>query len=106
MGRQAGPRPQCLAEKLAHIRAALGLSQNEMIKRMGLAEELVREEISDFERGKRVPPLGVLLEYARAAGVYLDALVDDDLTLPAKLPCSPKHGGLRRRQATKKNRSV
>lgn len=106
MGRRAGARPERLAEKLLQIRTALGLSQNEIIKRLGLAGELVREEVSDFERGKRVPPLGVLLAYARAAGVYLDALVDDGLDLPAKLPCSPKHEGLKRRQTTKKNQPV
>jgi hypothetical protein len=58
---------------------------------MGLADFLLREEISDFERGKRVPPLPVLLEYARTAGVYMDVIVDDDLDLPAKLPSSFKH---------------
>ena len=29
--------------------------------------------------------------YARAAGVYVDVLIDDDLDLPAKLPAKPKH---------------
>src|SRR5258706_16454837 len=93
MGRQPIPRPKRLAEKLLLIRDGLGLSQNELIQRMGLADFLLREEISDFERGKRVPPLPVLLEYARAAGVYMDAIVDDELNLPSKLPCSPKHAG-------------
>ena len=104
MGRRAGPRPARLAEKLLRIRAALGLSQNEMIERMDLADEVVREEVSDFERGRRVPPLGVILEYARAAGVYMDALVDDDLDLPAKLPCSPKSEGLRQQSSAKRRR--
>lgn len=97
MGRQPIPRPERLAEKLALIRDALGLSQNELIQRMGLSDFLVREEISDFERAKRIPPLPVLLEYARVAGVYMDAIVDDELDLPSKLPSSPRHAGLRRR---------
>lgn len=97
MGRQPIPRPERLAEKLVFIRDALGLSQNELIQRMGLSDFLVREEISDFERAKRIPPLPVLLEYARVGGVYMDAIVDDELDLPSKLPSSPKHAGLKRR---------
>jgi transcriptional regulator with XRE-family HTH domain len=96
MGRQPIPRPERLAEKLITIRDALGLSQNELIQRMGLSDFLLREEISDFERGKRIPPLPVLLEYGRIAGVYLDALVDDRLDLPSKLPRSARHPGVRR----------
>jgi transcriptional regulator with XRE-family HTH domain len=101
MGRQPIPRPDPLAEKLRHIRDRLGLSQNELIQRMGLADFLLREETSDFERGRRVPPLPVLLEYARVAGVYMDALVDDQLDLPTRLPCSHKHEGIRRRASRK-----
>lgn len=105
MGRQPIPRPKRLAEKLAFIREGLGLSQNELIQRMGLSDFLLREEISDFERGKRVPPLPVLLEYARAAGVYMDAIVDDELDLPNSLPCSPTHAGITRHLATRRRRS-
>lgn len=97
MGRQPIPRPDRLAEKLTQVRERLGLSQNELIQRMELTGFLLREEVSDFERGKRVPPLPVLLEYARVAGVYIDALVDDELDLPQRLPCYPKHGGISRR---------
>jgi hypothetical protein len=64
---------------------------------MGLTGELFRGEISDFERDKRVPPPPVLLAYARVAGVYIDALFDDDVDLSANLPCSPNHEGLRRK---------
>jgi transcriptional regulator with XRE-family HTH domain len=38
--------------------------------------------ISQFEQGKREPPMPLLLRYARVAGVNLEALVDDDLDLP------------------------
>jgi transcriptional regulator with XRE-family HTH domain len=55
-----------------------------MIRQMGLSEELRREEISDFERGRRVPSLLVTLHYARAFGVYVDMLIDDELELPQK----------------------
>jgi len=101
MGRQPIPRPERLAGKLKQIRDGLGLSQNELIQKMGLTDYLLREEVSDFERGRRVPPLPVLLEYARVAGVYMDALVDDQLELPVRLPCSPKHEGIRRRASRK-----
>lgn len=96
MGRVTRPQPKRLAEKLVLIRESLQLSQSEMIQRMGLMEELRREEISDFERGKRVPSLLVTLQYARVAGVYADALIDDNVDLPKALPCSPKSEGVRR----------
>lgn len=101
MGRQPIPRPKRLAEKLTQIRDALELSQNELIQKMGLKDFILREEISDFERGRRIPPLPVLLEYARVAGVYMDALVDDRLDLPVRLPCLPKHEGIKRRTQRK-----
>jgi transcriptional regulator with XRE-family HTH domain len=55
-----------------------------MIRQMGLSEELRREEISDFERGRRVPSLLVTLRYARAFDVSADVLIDDKLELPQK----------------------
>jgi len=96
MGRASRPKPTRLAEKLIEIRGKLSLSQNEIISRMGLTGETTREEISKFERGVRVPPLPVLLGYAQAAGVYVDVLIDDEVNLPSKLPCTPKHEGVRR----------
>src|SRR3712207_9581335 len=96
MGRAARQKPSRLAGKLVEIRRKLDLSQNEMIARMGLTGEITREEISSFERGIRVPPLPVLLNYARAAGVYMDALVDDEMDLPETIPSSFKHEGVSR----------
>lgn len=92
MARASRPRPKRLAAKLRKVRSTLGLSQNELVRRMGLQDSLLREEISDFERGKREPPLLVLLKYARVANVYVDILIDDHLELPARLP-SPKKSG-------------
>jgi transcriptional regulator with XRE-family HTH domain len=60
---------------------------------MRLTDELLREEVSDFERGKRVPPLNVLLAYAQAANLYVDTLIDDRLDLPTKLPAPKKTAG-------------
>ena len=91
MARAARQKPERLAEKLLEIRTKLKLSQNGMLRRMGLEDELAREEISAFERGIRVPPIPVLLRYARAAGVCLDDLADDELSLPKRLTSRPKH---------------
>lgn len=90
-------RRPILAEKLRHIRTTMGLSQNEMISRIGLAGQLLREEISDFERNKRIPPLEVILQYARAANVTVEALIDDELSLPKKLPSLARHEGIKRK---------
>jgi transcriptional regulator with XRE-family HTH domain len=88
-----GPRekPGRLAEKLRAIREGLGLSQTEMLKRLGAEGRMAYHRISEFESGKGEPSLIVLLEYARAAGVCVDALIDDTLDLPSKLPAKPKH---------------
>lgn len=85
------PKPERLAEKLLQIRSALGLSQTEMLRRLGLEEFMKYARISEYETGIREPSLTTLLQYARAAGVCLDVLVDDELDLPAKLPSKPKH---------------
>src|SRR5438105_3076857 len=95
-------RRPVLAEKLRHIRLAVGLSQNQMISRMGLADTLLREEVSDFERNKRIPPLEVILQYARVANVTVETLIDDELQLPDKLPSPVRHEGIRRKPARKK----
>jgi transcriptional regulator with XRE-family HTH domain len=87
----ARQRSERLAEKLLRIRLALALSQTEMLKRLGVEGMIVYNRISDYETGKREPPLPILLRYARVAGVYVDVLIDDDLNLPAKLPAKPKH---------------
>jgi transcriptional regulator with XRE-family HTH domain len=91
MGRNPRLRPQRLSEKLLQIREALGLSQNEMLYRLGLEETLSRTAISGYELGTSEPSLIIVLQYARAAGICTDVLLDDDLDLPAKLPSKPKH---------------
>ena len=85
------PRPRRLAEKLLKIRNSLdgGLSQTQIIYRMGLQNELERERISKFERGVLEPPLHVLAAYADVANIYVDVLIKDELNVPELLP-SPK----------------
>ena len=97
MGQSSRPRPARLAEKLLEIRVKLGLSQNELIGRLSLTGELTQARISAYERGVREPPLLVLLEYARATNVSVEALIDDQLDLPERLPASTKSEGVRRR---------
>lgn len=86
MGTFARRKPRRLAEKLLSIRKTYGDSQNTLLRRLGLADELTQSDVSAFERGTREPSLLILLEYARTAGVWIDVLVDDDLDLPEKLP--------------------
>lgn len=78
-------KPRRLGVKLAAIRRHLDLSQNEVIDRLEFTGEIVREEISAFERGVRVPPVIVLLAYARAVDIAVEVLIDDNLDLPVKL---------------------
>ena len=101
MGSGARRKPARLAEKLLMVRTSLGLSQNGMIRQMGFVDEITQAEISMFERGIRVPSLPVLLEYARAANLYLEVLVDDSLDLPSKIPSPSKHEGIRRKSKTR-----
>lgn len=86
MGTRGRPKPARLAKKLLEIRTEMGLSQNGMIRSMGLVDQLVQAEISAYERGLREPPLYVLLAYARAANVLIEWLIDDEIDLPKELP--------------------
>lgn len=90
MGTRARHKPEHLAGKLLQIRTALGLSQNEMIRRLGVETIIKQNAVSEYELGKREPPLRILLQYARAAGVSTDVLIDDKIDLPGKLPARRK----------------
>lgn len=95
----ARPRPKRLAKKLLQIRLALGLSQSEMHSRLGVGDNIPFSRISKYELDHNEPPLMVLLQYARVANLYMEALVDDDLDLPAKLPSQTKSEGIKRTTA-------
>jgi transcriptional regulator with XRE-family HTH domain len=95
------PKQERLGEKLRQIRLALGLSQGEMLTRLGAGDSLVYNQLSGFESGAREPSLRILLEYARAANVYVDALIDDELNLPDQLPSPTKHEGTPREPTTR-----
>ena len=84
MGRSSKHKPKRLARKLLQIRLAIGLSQNEMIRHLGLEDDIVQASISGYEIGTRIPPLNILLRYAEAAGISTDILIDDRLNLPRR----------------------
>jgi transcriptional regulator with XRE-family HTH domain len=94
----ARPKPERLAEKLMAIRMALGVSQTELYRRLGVEHLIDYTRISTYERGKNEPPLMILLEYARLANVYVEALIDDELDLPDRLPSPTKSEGVRSRK--------
>jgi transcriptional regulator with XRE-family HTH domain len=86
MGRSRRPQPRRLAAKLRAIRLYFDLTQEQMIKRLGDSESpLYQGHISEFELGKREPSSLVMLQYARAANVTMEMLVDDRIDLPGEL---------------------
>ena len=91
MGTKPRPKPERLAEKLLQIRSQLGLSQTEMLRRLGVEDVIAYHRISEYESGKREPTLMILLRYARVAGISTDVLIDDESDLPAKLSSKPRH---------------
>lgn len=97
MGGAKRQQPKHLPTKLRLIREALGLTQEEMVRSLGLEGRVPRSYLSRFESGEREPPLEVLLKYSELAKVWINALVDDAVELPGKLPCARMHEGLRHR---------
>ena len=97
MARGARVRPERLPEKLLQIRVALGLSQSELLRRLRLEDQMDYRRISEFERGTTEPHLTVLLQYARAAGVHMEDIVDDELDLPERLPGNVRYKGIKRK---------
>lgn len=102
----AGPAKKSarLGEKLLQIRTALGLSQTEMLKRLGYEESILYTRISDYELSKRVPPLPLILQYARVAGAHMEDIVDDELDVPERLPGNVRYEGLKRKSKSRKKR--
>jgi transcriptional regulator with XRE-family HTH domain len=104
MGRKARMKPERLAEKLVQIRLALGLSQSELLRSLGLEEAMDYRRISEFERGTTEPHLSAVLQYARVAGIHMEDIVDDELDLPAKLPGNVRYQGIARSAKSRKKR--
>jgi transcriptional regulator with XRE-family HTH domain len=66
MGKSPSYKPSRLGAKIVSIRRELRLSQNGLIRHLGLADELFQGDISAFELGNRVPDLRTLLLLAQA----------------------------------------
>src|SRR5438094_1609606 len=101
MGRASREAPKRLGEKLLRIRTALGLSEDGMLRRLGLEKDYGRHYISGFETGEREPSLLVLLKYSEVAKVWVNALVDDEVSLPKEIPSHSMSTGKQRRRAAK-----
>ena len=86
MGAKSQNRPKHLARKLLQIRHALGLSQSEMLRCLGAQDSFSAARISEYETGAREPSLWMLLNYGRVARVHVEALIDDNATLPNRIP--------------------
>lgn len=104
MGKQTRQRPERLSEKLLEIRQKLGISQSEMVRRLGVEDEIERDYISKYERGALEPTLLMILQYARTANIYVEVLIDDALDLPEKLPSNIKSEGVKRRSKLTRKR--
>jgi len=78
MGTTKRAYPRRLGRKLRKIRDRARLSQTEIARELGVKD---RALISQYETGRRQPPLPVLLKYAQLAGVAVDVLIDDKVKL-------------------------
>ena len=85
VGRKKRPAPKKLAQKLTALRESLGLTQEEtLVKVCPWLEPSARSVISEYENGKRVPSLIEMLNYAKLAGVSVDFLINDEISIDFK----------------------
>jgi transcriptional regulator with XRE-family HTH domain len=87
-----------LGEKLRQIRKRIdgGLTQNEIVERLGLEKDFDQERISKYERGILEPPVYVLIAYSDLAGIPLDVLLRPEHDISDKLPARTKRFDLQR----------
>src|SRR2546426_8956945 len=104
MGRKALMKPERLSEKLLQIRLALGLSQSELLRQLGFEDAMDYRRISEFERGTTEPHLAVVLQYARAAGVHMEDILNDELDLPDRLSGNVKYQGIKSTSSLRRSR--
>lgn len=74
------PQPQLLRHKLRNIRKHLHLTQIAIKDLLGLS---TAARISEYENGRRKPPLMVTLGYCYLAKVPMSSLLDDEISLTA-----------------------
>jgi DNA-binding XRE family transcriptional regulator len=78
--RRRSNKPLKLGHKLLTIRKRLRMSQTQMARALDLKAHY--STVSHYELGTREPDFLVLLRYTRLAGVRMEVLVDDQLSLP------------------------
>ena len=71
--------PEVTSEKLLLIRLHLGISQTQLLIRLGVQHAIDYTTISKYELNKNEPPLQILLAYARLANVPVEYLIDDQI---------------------------
>jgi transcriptional regulator with XRE-family HTH domain len=82
MGRSNRIHPAFLGKKLKTIRQSLGLTQEQLIKRLDYSKSnLYPQNISGFENSEREPNLVILLAYAQLVNITTDLLIDDSVNL-------------------------
>ena len=88
------PKTPRLGEKLRRIRKSIdgGLTQNELVERLGLKGDFDQERVSKYERGILEPPLYVLTAYCDLAEIPLDVLARPEYDVPAELPAGQRFG--------------
>jgi transcriptional regulator with XRE-family HTH domain len=87
------PKTPRLGEKLRQIRKTIdgGLTQNELVERLGLERDFDQERVSKYERGVLEPPIYVLVAYCDLAKISLDVLCRPEYDVPGKLPALSKN---------------
>lgn len=89
------------AEKLAHLRKATGMTQDELAQKLNLS----RQAVYKWENEQSMPDIDNLKLLASTFSVTIDQLVNDDQTLPAltaaetaiaEAPSAPPYGKVRR----------
>ena len=86
MDSKSQKKPKHLAAKLLQIRKALGLTQSEMLRRLGTGQSSQTARIPEYESGAREPSFLTLLAYGRVAQIHVEILLDDEASLPNELP--------------------
>lgn len=71
-----------LSEKVASLRKAKGMSQEDLAERLGIS----RQAISRWESGSAMPDAGNILQLSKLFGVTTDYLLNDDYRSDNDLP--------------------
>jgi hypothetical protein len=71
----------CVAGQGPWPGSAQDLARQSQIKDSLHLSQAGRARVSEYENGKRTPPLKVVLDYSRLARVPMESLVDDEISL-------------------------